>query len=383
VNVTRQADLKRPADIKRLRDLLQAAVELELSTIPPYLCALYSLWPGSNNEAGLIIRSVAVEEMLHMVLAANVLNAIGGEPRVTGPAHVPRYPHELPDGVVLDLLPFCPEAVEEFLKVENPQYPHQGLDPGHPLVAGRRPERHLARAAAMMGGTAAGGTAAGGPTTIGAFYAEIVGRLKEAAAALGEQALFCGDPARQVTREYYYAGGGSPLPVKDLASALAALTEIVDQGEGDPASRYDADGDLAHYYRFKQLACGRSYLPSDDAGTPSGPPLGVDYGAVYPMIANPRGDDYADPELRAAAGAASRTWSALLRGLEAGFNGRPDALLAAVPAMFRLRDQALVLLANPLPSGGASSREIRHAGPTFEWADGPVTARRPEEGSTQ
>jgi len=33
-----------------------------------------------------------------------------------------------------------------------------------------------------------------------------------------------------------------------------------------------------------------------------------------------------------------------------------------VPAMFRLRDQALVLLANPLPGGGG-----RHAGPTFEW----------------
>jgi hypothetical protein len=35
--------------------------------------------------------------------------------------------------------------------------------------------------------------------------------------------------------------------------------------------------------------------------------------------------------------------------------------------MFRLRDEALVLLANPLPSDGG-----RHAGPTFEWdpADG-------------
>jgi hypothetical protein len=30
--------------------------------------------------------------------------------------------------------------------------------------------------------------------------------------------------------------------------------------------------------------------------------------------------------------------------------------------MFRPRDQALVLLANPLPSGGG-----RHARPTFEW----------------
>jgi hypothetical protein len=338
---------------KRLRDLLQAAVELELSTIPPYLCALYSLRPESNDVARLIIRSVVVEEMLHMVLAANVLNAIGGEPRVTGSEHVPRYPHELPDGVVLDLLPFCPTAVEGFLKVENPQYSHEVPGPDHSLLAGRRPEVHLAHAATMTEE----------PGTIGAFYAEIIECLQEAAATMGERALFCGDPGRQVTRDYYYAGGGIPAAVTDLASARAALAEIVDQGEGDQASMYDKDGDLGHYFRFEQLKYGRSYLPSDDAGTPSGPEFDVDWTAVYPMIANPRGDDYADPELHAASDAVNRTWSRLLRQLEAAFNGFPEALLTAVPAMFSLRDQALVLLANPLPCGGG-----RHAGPAFEWA---------------
>jgi Ferritin-like len=340
-------------EVARLRNLLQAAVELELSTIPPYLCALYSLKPESNGTARLIIRSVVVEEMLHMVLAANVLNAIGGEPRVTGRERVPRYPHELPDGVVLDLLPFGPEAIEGFLKVENPQSSHRTLAADHPLVAGRRPDTQLAYAT----------TITQGPTTIGAFYAEIIEGLEKAAATMGEQALFCGDPARQITRDYYYAGGGIPLPVTDLESARAALAEIVDQGEGDQASMYDKDGGLGHYFRFKQLKYGRSYLPLDDAGTPSGHQIDVDWTAAYPMIANPRGEDYADPELRAASNAANRTWSGLLRQLEAAFNGFPEALLTAVPAMFSLRDRALVLLANPLPCGGG-----RHAGPTFEWA---------------
>jgi hypothetical protein len=337
----------------RLKNLLQAAVELELSTIPPYLCALYSLRPGANGEARLIIRSVVVEEMLHMVLAANVLNAVGGEPRVAGPDHTPRYPHELPDGVVLDLLPFSPEAVEAFLKVENPQYDHHPLGPDHPLLAGRPRERHLARAA----------TVTPGPTTIGAFYAQIIDDLKQAAATIGEQALFCGDRSRQVTRDYYYAGGGTPVCVTDLASACRALGEIVEQGEGDVHSMYDDDGDLAHYFRFQQIKNDRSYLPSDDADAPSGPRIGVDFGAVYPMIANPYGADYADPHLRDASDAFNATWSELLRQIDAGFNGRPEALLTAVHAMFRVRDQALVLLANPLPSGGG-----RHAGPTFEWA---------------
>ena len=83
--------------VDRLKELLEAAVKLELSTIPPYLCALYTIHPEGNDEAKLVIRSVVVEEMLHMVLAANVLNAIGGDPRVAGPEHAPRYPHELPD----------------------------------------------------------------------------------------------------------------------------------------------------------------------------------------------------------------------------------------------------------------------------------------------
>lgn len=337
----------------RLKDLLQAAVELEMSTVPPYLCALYSLAPQANDEARLVIRSVVVEEMLHMVLAANVLNAIGGSPRVSGTDHVPRYPHELPSGVVLHLLPFSDAAVEAFLKVENPDYDYHALDPGHPLVAGRPAERHLAKATELT---------ASKPTTIGGFYAEIVDGLKQAATTLGEQALFCGDPARQVTREYYYAGGGDPIAVTNLETATRALAEIVDQGEGDMTSMYDNDADLAHFYRFLQLKHDRGYAPADGPDAPTGAAMGVDYAAVYPMLANPRSSDYADPDLRAVSDAANRAWCGLLVQIEAAFNGTPGALLPAVHSMFKVRDAALVLLANPLPEHPGHT-----AGPTFEW----------------
>ena len=230
--------------VDRLKELLEAAVKLELSTIPPYLCALYSIHPEGNDEAKLVIRSVVVEEMLHMVLAANVLNAIGGDPRVAGPEHAPRYPHELPDGVVIDLLPFSPTAVDAFLKVENPEHPHHALDPDHPLLAERRHERHVAHATKALER----------PGTIGAFYAEIHGGPEgdgrarsarsgcSAATRPGRSAASTTTPA--VAR---------PIEVNDLASATAALEEIVEQGEGDMASMYDDDGDLAHYFRFQQL----------------------------------------------------------------------------------------------------------------------------------
>src|SRR4051812_6448817 len=130
--------------LTRLRELLQAAVTLELSTIPPYLCALYSMHPHGNDEAKLVIRSVVVEEMLHMVLAANVLNAIGGTPLVAGAEHAPRYPHELPDGVILDLLPFSPQAVEAFLTVENPGHSSHSAHDAAPN--GRRHAHHVSKA---------------------------------------------------------------------------------------------------------------------------------------------------------------------------------------------------------------------------------------------
>jgi ferritin-like protein len=44
-----------------LREHLQWAIELEHATIPPYLCALYSIKPGHNAQAREVLSSVMVE----------------------------------------------------------------------------------------------------------------------------------------------------------------------------------------------------------------------------------------------------------------------------------------------------------------------------------
>jgi hypothetical protein len=82
--------------LESLREHLQWAIELEHSTIPPYLCALYSIEPGRNLEAIQVISSVVVEEMLHLTLAANLLNAVGGRPQLAIPKMLPGYPRPLP-----------------------------------------------------------------------------------------------------------------------------------------------------------------------------------------------------------------------------------------------------------------------------------------------
>ena len=77
--------------LEHLQSHLQTAIEVEHSTIPPYLCALHSIKDGSNLEAAQIVKSVVVEEMLHMILAANVLNAIGGSREQTAPGRRRHY----------------------------------------------------------------------------------------------------------------------------------------------------------------------------------------------------------------------------------------------------------------------------------------------------
>ena len=46
--------------IESLRTHLQWALELEHSTIPPYLCALYSIPEGTNPVATAVVRSVVM-----------------------------------------------------------------------------------------------------------------------------------------------------------------------------------------------------------------------------------------------------------------------------------------------------------------------------------
>jgi hypothetical protein len=190
-----------------LRRHLQWAIELEHATIPPYLCALYSLDPGRNPEAVQVVGSVLAEEMLHLALAANLLNAVGGSPRLDTPALLPAYPHPLPHGdrsVHVHLAPFGAEALELFLRIEQP------------ASADAPPESDEYE-------------------TIGQFYAAIEAGFRGLCDELGETAVFTGDPARQIDAFHLRGGGGEVIAVHDLKSALAALAEVVDRARARPA----------------------------------------------------------------------------------------------------------------------------------------------------
>ncbi|ONI92260.1 hypothetical protein ALI22I_04695 [Saccharothrix sp. ALI-22-I] len=331
---------------------LHRAMVLEHATIPPYLTAYYSIHPTTNSDAAHIIRVVAVEEMLHLTLAANVLNAIGGTPDLSRRGFVPSYPTYLPDGecdFTVDLRPFSPEAVETFCKIERPGKAPRDSSRLVPASDSHRP------------------TPVSSPTdeslrfySIGEFYAEIIEGLEKVADR--EPDLFQGDPTRQVGPEYFYSGGGAVIPVTDLDSARQALQFIADQGEGLDAGIYGEDGELAHYYRFRQLQLGHYYQVGDHPDEPSGPPLNISWNDVYQVKVSARLADYpAGSELARAARDFNADYGVFLALLTKAFNGQPSLLQDAIWHMFRLRDGINRLVRNPLPGSDGL-----HAAPTFE-----------------
>ncbi|ACU71017.1 conserved hypothetical protein [Catenulispora acidiphila DSM 44928] len=327
-----------------LRRHLQWAIELEHATIPPYMCALYSLDPERNPEAAQVVSTVLTEEMLHLALAANLLNAVGGTPKLDAPQLLPTYPHPLPhsDGSVqIHLVPFGPEALDLFLQIEQP------------ATADAPPQSDRYR-------------------TIGQFYAAIEAGLRTLCEELTEEAVFHGDPRRQLGDMHLPGGGGQVIPVHDLKSALAALAEIIEQGEG--AARTDVwDGDVdvfhpdrdevAHYYRFHELRTGRRYQRGDTPQSgPTGDPITVDFDAVLPMRRDACTTDHPeDSPIRKAQQEFDQTYCLLLYLLEQAFNGDPSQLKDSVGVMYQLRAQALKLMKMPDGDDGTT------AGLTFEY----------------
>jgi hypothetical protein len=326
-----------------VRTALQHAVELEHATIPTYLYALYSLEPGKNAAIGELIASVVVEEMSHMALACNILNAIGGSPAIDSPAFIPSYPGPLPGGVasqlVVPLERFSRDLVHDvFMEIEEPE------DPLRFPVEAAVPEQ-----------------------TIGQFYTAIKSQIE----TLGES-IFTGDPGLQVTGAFADLG---LIAVGSVATAGAAIETIVEQGEGTSQSPLDPEHDPAHYYRFAEIYHGKRLIPNEDAPPDAPPdqrfvyggdPIPFDPDGVLPVPANPTLGDYpAGSRARYACNAFNYTYTSVLKTLHATFNGDPGSLDAAVGLMESLKLQALDLMSTPLPGGG-------NAGPSFEYQ--PVSA---------
>jgi hypothetical protein len=328
-------------DLASLQYALQKAIELEHATIPPYLTAYYTLRGTSAGgvAARQILRSIVMEEMLHMHLACNILNAIGGAPVINAANFIPKYPGPLPmgiggaDGLVVGIKRYSKATVHNtFMEIEEPENPiHIPVKPTTLAIA---------------------------PSfeTIGQFYTAIGKEITKQGSG-----IFTGDPGLQVP--------GATI-VTDVASALTAIATIVTQGEGTPTSPADSPTEYAHYYRFEELFRGMRIVV--DASSPVGysfdpkQPIVIDDVAdVTQMADNPRTVDFSS-NWRAGqlADECDAIYTKLLNALHIGFNGQPDWIdRNAVSVMFEFKNCIEELLQQQLAGGLYAGPRFLYAGP--------------------
>jgi hypothetical protein len=307
-----------------LREHLQLAIGVELSTVPPYLYAMYSI-ADQTSDAALLIRSVVAEEMLHAALAANMLLAVGGDPDFASAALIPSYPSDVPHHkprLTLNLKPCSQQQVEElFLVIEQPESHHTIPDD------------------AVY-------------DSLGQFYHAIENGIT----SLSQTHDLFANPQteRQMGDPSYYApvafdaedSGGLKL-IEDAASADEAIHVIVHQGEGVSDEKW-ADPlhqELTHYYKFLQIAEGRA-------------PLGM----VRPAPVNPRLADY-PPHVQPVARLFNAAYRYLYLTMDAIFqpNADRDAL---VGRLYRIMSGVLSPVAHHLFTLSIGNGAV--AAPTFE-----------------
>jgi hypothetical protein len=324
--------------VSAVRDALQSAIKLEHATIPPYLYALYSLDAAKNPGIANIIKSVVIEEMLHMTLSANVLNALGGAPQIDRPGFIPTYPGPLPGGVESDLTvnlaPFSMKQLQTFIQIEEPENPLNF------------------KAALALGPT----------TTIGEFYTAI----SDAIGHLGEGA-FVKPPRHQVGPDLMRES----VVVTNVATAQQAIAVIIEQGEGTSASPEEVvGGRYAHYYRFMEIQKGHLLVPVPGATAPdqkyayTGTPVAFDATGVYSAPTNPAlppGYPAGSPQAFANHNF-NYAYTSLLLTLHELFNGQAnqEQFNRAIGLMMSLEGQAKAMMAG-IPY---SARVI---GPSFEY----------------
>ncbi len=230
---------------EQLLHLLAEASEIEHTLMCSYLYAAFSL--KRAGEAGLsaaegsaverwrkAIMSVAIEEMGHLLMVANLTVAVGGRPHFARP-NFPVSPGYFPSGVVVRLSGFSAETLDHFIFLERPRG-IEGDDPQDYEQADYA--RDQARPGLMP--------SAQDYATIGHLYEAIRQNLRALAGRLGEDGLFIGGREAQLSGEV--AGVEGVTTIASLAEALETIELIVEQGEGSPSDRAES-----HYHTFRAV----------------------------------------------------------------------------------------------------------------------------------
>jgi hypothetical protein len=220
---------------------LHEAAELEHGLMIQYLFPAFSMKKrldeglsapqqrSARSWQATILR-VAVEEMGHLGTVCNLLASIGEGPHFDRPNFPQRsgyYPF------AFDLVPFSDEALYRMLVFELPQ--------GEPLP----PLPRMPESPRLATDSLEAVSAAPDPLTYD-YVGELYGKIADGFRRIDEQELFIGPRTAQVDNRWSVEL--DLHQVVDRSSALAAIEDIIVDGEGSPAARSSS-----HYGRFAQV----------------------------------------------------------------------------------------------------------------------------------
>ncbi|HEX8116549.1 MAG TPA: ferritin-like domain-containing protein [Pyrinomonadaceae bacterium] len=290
-----------------LINTLHLAAELEHNLMCQYLFAAYSMKRSTSEGLdevqlekargwGALMTLVARQEMEHMGLVLNLLTSIGGTPYFQRPNFPQREERYGKLGIKSELTRFDKETVKRFQDFEAPHPP-----PGPEFCATRGLAREEIRAqllaptvftqrAAPAQASAVKASAQAPPppseiefTSVQDLYESLAAGFVNVADKIGEKNLFVGDvnaeiwggpntPYGQGSMDDLSQYGLDLIQVVDLHSAIEAIVEIIEQGEGIKAPPDYVEH--THYCIFTNIL-----------GEMSGGARGFD--AARPVVRNP------------------------------------------------------------------------------------------------
>ena len=300
-------------NLKSLKLQLQQAVELEFATIPTYLTSMYSIVEGCNKIIYQKIRSVVIQEMQHMLIAANMLIAIGGHPIIDSNATVPSYPTHLPGGVLPNLIVTLEKLsrVHVYRVFMGIEIPHNiSMDTNNPLIYN---------------------------DTIGQFYQEISKCITQ----LGDSIFDQSQNEKQIMWPWNASNVGFVNIINDTTSAILAIQSITEQGEGtnpvDPTQGNSTiiENKIAHFYSFEEIVCGNRLVSNAEGKfCYKGEPIPFDPLGVWPMQPNRRKHNIPpNTNCYTEAKAFHGAYRALLKRLQEVFDGDKEGVMDMIAIM--------------------------------------------------
>jgi len=293
-----------------LRSALQVAVELELATIPPYLCGWWSVVDRCGEAARLIQRIVG-DEMYHLGVVCNLLVAVGGRPRLRDRA--PIYPGPLPGGVRAGLNIYLSGLTRSFVH--------------DVMMVIEAPDELLTR------------TRHSSPS-VGDFYTDLLRAFQRTAPRLSTRGQLSSTIGSDVLK-----------PVRTLDDVERSIEIVKEQGEGTASSPADAfhDDHPAHYYAFAEIYHGRQLRVTSHGWQFTGP--AVPFPDARPMARVPAGGWPHPPgDVQRLLDRFDGIYNDLLAALDDAWgDGGPRSLGTAVRAMRALEDPAVRLMETTIP----------------------------------